>query len=1224
MQWLNKLDGVLDSVLLASRNNNNDNDNDNNENSEDFDDLDDLDDLDAANQDPFDEYELNGGLDGDLIHINMNLQQIQQHQQLNQNNNHNHSNTNEDVYSSLAHGVEEQLLIRRQKNAVGGLPRPGVIRPVLREHSEDGDSSFMDTDDEHEHDTQDNDHDNTNSKDPNYLKEHYTYPNTNTNTNTSNINTNTNTSNTNTKLQLTSTSISTPREIQTVAQSLVKLSPLYIPKLKYKMPLNAKPKPPPPLHAFPEPILSSPEVSPLKGENNYEKDNDLDMNVNMKIQVNAQNLSLLSRPGPVPPPPPPPPVPPPVPSVASVPPPPPLLPLTNDANASNNIRKHDAGICHESLIVSDKDSDIEIRQAEVLMRVGEEREEDTAPSEIAILDLDMDMGLENGIAMNYENDDESSNAANVATTIAEENDNVSTNMPISMNDLVLFDDQYDNDADDIMPIKSIDMSRDSNDTCTDPNDDESLEDKLDDDDDGGGIGARGAVLHGNHDGDGDGGGDGGGDGPISTTLDQQEDKPTLVEASAIVVEASASSVASFIPTNMFSGLMTLSQSAAMSAPAPAPTPAPPLEGGESQVAEGLDETTNVGNNTTTGTNDVDTDSIDPSYHNAIEGMQATFGDFLPAVTFQEDSFEDDESVMTSMTELEGSDYIVDGPISWDAPFDGDAETVPKFKPSMNCHGVVHVKLLRVQHLPCSEDSSLQATFSLLPWKGRIRSEKVVTYLGPSSAGVCARWDKSSKEKKDHGAEKGEEAEPWMDNDQRGEEDKIACISMVHTYNSEDTPVPNILIELKDLALMFELDVCSLTLSCEQLMSQPGEFLRRWCSVKEASNATTAELKKKKEKDKKNPPVFLIEACFEPTDFGDMHDDGRAGNDLEIEIFDQAIEERPEERDRCDTQDSPDCNASQAQNSVKTKMTLRQMSTKRLTSRPHMFIIYSSLRPTYCVLCNTMIVWKLKGYQCEVCRIDCCADCQLRIDVEMPCGSEKAKESVKKLSESKFTLSKIYEAVAPKKEVEGDRNSEQISVDQKTATPGERRDWRDGVGTFTIRINKSCLFRNCFPPETDLNHILEANDRWLRSGDYYARVSWTDSTKTRRTKTVFQSAKPRFDSDDIVITALHYGTEFKIDVVDASTDQAIGSKLLTTQGLLQWQRDNIGWGLSLSSVMNEEPVRLERRTICLELRTNVKTGFGLDFYNTDKISETSRTGKCAVSILIKYVNTGPGA
>ena len=1179
MQWLNKLDGVLDSVLLSSRN-----DNDNHDDDDADDEYNDLDDLDAANQDPFDEYELNGGQDGDLIHINMNLQQIKQQQQQlnhnhNQNHNHNHGNNNtiEDIYSSLAHGVEEQLLVR-QKNAVGGMPRPGVIRPVLREHehSED-DSSFMDdTDDEHDtHDTHDtnthdndNDHDHDNTKDPNSFKQH---PNIK---------------------QQQSTSTSTPREIQTDAQSLVKMSPLSIPKYTIQMPPNSKPRPPP-LHAFPEPI-PSPEGSRLGAAFMNEKNNDLEVNANvnatMNVNMNVQSLSLLSPLRAVPPPPPPP--------VASVPPPPPpLLPLAIDAN---EIHKRDADIYQEPLIVSEKDDD-DIRQAEVLIRerVDEEREEETTRSKSIHANLDIEPENSTSTAIEDEDEDEdedkTSNAANAATNIAEEN--ISANMPVSMNDLVLSDDQ--NDVDDIMPIKSIDMSRDSYDTCTDPNDDESLEDEPDDDYEDDGVRARGAALHDNHDGDGDG------DGPILTTLDQQEDKPT-------VVGASASSISSFIPTNIFSGLMPLSQSATQSAaisPPPPPTtassapaPAPPHEQGESKIDEKLDETMDVGNDTTTGTNDVDTDSIDPTY-NAIEGMQATFGDFLPAATFQDDSFEDDESVMTSMTELEGSDYIIDGPISWDAHFDGETKTVPKFEPSMNCHGVVHVKLLRVQHLPCSEDSSLQATFSLPPWKGRIRSEKVVTYKGPSSAGVCARWDKSSKEKKDHGTEKGEEADPWMDNDQHGEEDKMACISMVHTYNSEDTPVPNISIELKDLALMFERDVCSLTLSCEQLMSQPGKFLRRWCSVKEASNATTAEQKKKKKE-----PVFLVEACFEPTNFGDTNDDGRVENDLEIEMIDQAIEERPEGRDRCDTQDSPD-NASQAQNSVKTKMTLRQMNTKRLTSRPHMFINYSSLRPTYCVLCNTMIVWKLKGYQCEVCRIDCCADCQLRIDVEMPCGSEKAKESVKKLSESKFTLSKIYEAVAPKKEEEGEHNSEQISVDQTTNTPGERRDWRDGVGTFTIRINKSCLFRIFFPPETDLNHILGASDRWLRSGDYYARVSWTDSTKTRRTKTVFQSAKPRFDSDDIIITALHYGTEFKIEVVDASTDQAIGSKLLTTQGLLQWQRDNIGWGLSLSSVMNEEPVRLERRTICLELRTNVKTGFGLDFYNTDKISETSRTGKC---------------
>jgi hypothetical protein len=266
----------------------------------------------------------------------------------------------------------------------------------------------------------------------------------------------------------------------------------------------------------------------------------------------------------------------------------------------------------------------------------------------------------------------------------------------------------------------------------------------------------------------------------------------------------------------------------------------------------------------------------------------------------------------------------------------------------------------------------------------------------------------------------------------------------------------------------------------------------------------------------------------------------------------------------------------------------------------------------------MIVWKLKGYQCEICRLDCCADCQLRVDVDLPCGSEKAKESVKKLSESKFTLSKIYDAVAPKKDVESEPSSIKMDLEKVTRSSRETIDWRDGVGTFTIRINKGCLFRHLFPPETDLKHILEASDRWLRSGDYYTRVSWTDSTKTRRTKTVFQSAKPRFDSDDIVITSSHYGTEFKIEVVDGSTDQAIGSKLLTTQGLLQWQRDNVGWCLSLNSVMNEEPVRLERRTVCFELRTNVKTGFGLDFYNIGKVSETARTGKHVISIALDLV------
>jgi hypothetical protein len=83
---------------------------------------------------------------------------------------------------------------------------------------------------------------------------------------------------------------------------------------------------------------------------------------------------------------------------------------------------------------------------------------------------------------------------------------------------------------------------------------------------------------------------------------------------------------------------------------------------------------------------------------------------------------------------------------------------------------------------------------------------------------------------------------------------------------------------------------------------------------------------------------------------------------------------------------------------------------------------------------------------------------------------------------------------------------------------------------------------------------------------------------------------------------------------------IGTKLLTTQGLLQWQRDNIGWGLSLSSVMNEEPISLEKLDVCLELRANVKTGFGIDFYNSSRLSENARAGKCILADSFLYVSS----
>lgn len=592
----------------------------------------------------------------------------------------------------------------------------------------------------------------------------------------------------------------------------------------------------------------------------------------------------------------------------------------------------------------------------------------------------------------------------------------------------------------------------------------------------------------------------------------------------------------------------------------------------------MDTTIDSNVNTTMDSND-----SEQQQYNAIEGMQATFGDFLPSSTYDD---REDSSHHTSMTELEGSEYIVSGSTEWEhneSIDDLDPDYVPPFHHSMNCHGVVHVRVLRAQHLTCSVDSSLQVIYSLQPWNGRIRSERASSYKGPSEAGICARWDRPKN---------GKDNKVSIDND-----DTNGTVSMVHAYNSEETPVPNILIQLKESALMFEREVCSMLLSCKPLMSQPGVFHRRWCVVdekKSKNNSTEGRQKGTK------PTLFLVEACFEPSHNGEDSSNEHQPT-VTLDVPSPEVEDKKDTRNRCDTHGS---DVSLSQHSVRTKVT-SVGTMKRLTSKPHLFRNYTSLRPTYCAICNTMIAWKLKGYQCEVCRIDCCTDCQLRIDVELPCGSEQAKEAVKKSFEGKLSLAKIYEVVAPKKLSEEDQESNKDTGG--SSKHSDKDEWKDGVGTFTIRIKSACIFRSHFPPETDLRQILEVNDR-LRSGDYYARVSWTDSKKTRRTKTVFQSAKPIFDSDDIVVTSLHYGTEFKIEVIDASTDLCIGSKLLTTQGLLQWQRDNIGWGLSFSSLLNEEPLQLKRRPARFELRDNVKTGFGLDFYNASKISETERAGE----------------
>ncbi len=508
---------------------------------------------------------------------------------------------------------------------------------------------------------------------------------------------------------------------------------------------------------------------------------------------------------------------------------------------------------------------------------------------------------------------------------------------------------------------------------------------------------------------------------------------------------------------------------------------------------------------------------------------------------REDEDEDEEFIN------EDEDYTIETPlIPWDE--DDEIDIIDRdifsptgvFDPKWNCHGVVHVKLIRIQHLPMSAGNTLQAVISLPPWKGKIRSEKIISYDGPEFAGVCARWDEDESNDQDESVSEEDNADV-EDNSQQNQQlaktqldekfgenemnsDDIPCHSMVHTYNNEDTPIPTISIEVHTQQ-MFNRGVHSFNLSCEPLMRNPGHFRRRWC-ISEKQNYPTTSFKTPQkhsqkheviindetldlENESETSPIILIEACFEPTSFTSTQNKSSESESAVDTSFssindrnendENASYQSPDKRDRLESGDS--------------------FSNKRLRVKPHLFRVNTDWRPTYCAVCSTMMF--RNGFRCEVCKLDCCEDCQLRVDVKLPCGSNIANTRVAQLLKSKLTVSKIYSIIAPVKETSENKSDAAVtsaSSQGKDVGVPKTIDWSEGVGTLRLRIIKACLFQRPFPPESEISHILKHSDRWLRRGDHYARVSWTDSKETKRTKVVFQTAKPRFDSEELSITA----------------------------------------------------------------------------------------------------------
>jgi hypothetical protein len=98
---------------------------------------------------------------------------------------------------------------------------------------------------------------------------------------------------------------------------------------------------------------------------------------------------------------------------------------------------------------------------------------------------------------------------------------------------------------------------------------------------------------------------------------------------------------------------------------------------------------------------------------------------------------------------------------------------------------------------------------------------------------------------------------------------------------------------------------------------------------------------------------------------------------------------------------------------------------------------------------------------------------------------------------------------------------------------------------------------------------------------------------------------------------HYGTEFRIELVDATTDRTIGTGLITTQGLLQQQRDYLIEDQRVPFITFLRPIRFtDVRRLVIELRAGVKSGFSFDFYAQPKGTSSdgeAKPGRCGLYI-----------
>ena len=539
----------------------------------------------------------------------------------------------------------------------------------------------------------------------------------------------------------------------------------------------------------------------------------------------------------------------------------------------------------------------------------------------------------------------------------------------------------------------------------------------------------------------------------------------------------------------------------------------------------------------------------------------------------------------------------------DEPWD-DGEL---FDNSLNCHGVVHVRVLCAQRLPCPVGSSVCATVSLMPWRGRIRTQRTSSFLLSYENGVCVRWDQSTNS---------------------------GLCSMVHAWSSEDSPTPKIACDLMFSPLgvgLLDFKMCSFEVSCDVLMKKPGVWKSHWFSDIEANangeSTTDACLDE-------NTPTLKLAALFAPTHPGPRkslpstpsRQAQNTGNDADDDNNNNNTNNRHEIVQSADTLLPTTCPTTSPCSSVSHVEVISSTEPVNPDEKllpdsstdPHLLRVQSSWMPIHCYVCSSIILGRNQMFICERCSIKCCSDCRLHVDLRLPCGSNESKAAVENASRKKISVDNILSVVAPDEVFNQERKASSHSSAPASATKSADHTHDssfqelDYIGCLRLEFTAACLFQHPLSAFADPRIALsEIVQREVRTGDYYARISIQGSGATARTRTLQNTGLPKFEANEMKFNVKHYGEEFRFEVIDATTDTVIGASYLTAHGLILDQKDELlgELGPSLFQFPRGVLTWKGKRSMKLLLRQSSKGTVSLDsriiHSSNDKGSDTGK-------------------